>query len=122
MKRQKYHHYNNLHDENQSSIKLKKAKVARYLIDYKKAKNKLIYYDAISNDENNLEMEKLKLEKYIEYIDNVLEMLCKDSKVFIINEYIKNYNNKTWWKSSLNRSTYFKIRRSALDEFLMYAE
>ena len=122
MKRQKYHHYNNLHDENQSSIKLKKAKVARYLIDYKKAKNKLIYYDAISNDENNLEMEKLKLEKYIEYIDNVLEMLCKDSKVFIINEYIKNFNNKTWWKSSLNRSTYFKIRRSALDEFLMYVE
>ena len=122
MKRQKYHHYNNLHVENQSSIKLKKAKVARYLIDYKKAKNKLIYYDAISNDENNLEMEKLKLEKYIEYIDNVLEMLCKDSKVFIINEYIKNYNNKTWWKSSLNRSTYFKIRRSALDEFLMYVE
>ena len=65
-----------------------------------------------------------KLEKDIlqTVFDKVIDLLSKEAKPFIINEYIKNYNNSSWWTKTYNRSTYYKIRKAALDEFLNYVE
>ena len=120
MKRKNYRHYNNyLNFDNKIPIKLKKVKVSKYFIEYRKAKNKIDFFDIISsNEENNKE----KLSKYVLYIDKVIDLLSEESKIFIINEYIKNYNNSSWWKKLYNRSTYYKVRKVALDEFLNYVE
>lgn len=120
MKRKNYRHYNNcFYLDNKIPIKLKKAKVSRYFIEYRKAKNKLEFFDVISSNEEN---DKEKLTKYVLYIDKVIDLLSKEAKPFIINEYIKNYNNSSWWTKTYNRSTYYKIRKAALDEFLNYVE
>ena len=72
----------------------------------------------INFEENDIE----RLTKYVLYIDKVIDLLSKEAKPFIINEYIKNYNNSSWWTKVYNRSTYYKIRKAALDEFLNYVE
>ena len=117
MKREKYRRYNYIENENKISIKLKKVKVARYFIEYRKIKNKLEFYDIVFDN-----TEKEKLIKYIQYIDKVIQLMSKDCKEFIINEYIKHYNETTWWVNTYNRSTYYKIRKASLDEFLKYVE
>ena len=116
--KKKYNHYIKIDDfENaQDSFIRLKALVTIYMIRYKKATINLQFNKASTLTDEELEESKL----YVKYIDTVLSNISTFSKEFILNEFIKHYNNPKWWTTKYNRSTFFKMRKAAFREFLIY--
>lgn len=118
MKKKKYNHYVKIDEfeNSKDSLVRLKALVTIYMIRYKKALINLEHYKATILTEDELEESRL----YVEYINTVLNNISAFSKEFILNEFVKYQNNPKWWESSYNRSTFFKMRKAAFREFLIY--
>ena len=116
--KKKYNHYVKVDDfdNSQDSLVRLKALVAIYMIRYKKAMINLQFQKASTLTDEELEESKV----YVNYIDTVLSNISSYSKEFITNEFIKYYNNPKWWMSKYNRTKFFKIRKAAFKEFLIY--
>ncbi|MDD3383887.1 MAG: hypothetical protein WC123_02520 [Bacilli bacterium] len=59
-----------------------------------------------------------KQESLINYIDEIYSMLSINSKIIIDKEYIKKDTNSYWWEKYYSRSTYYRQRIKAINEFL----
>ncbi len=120
MERQQYRHYFHISKESEKSIKEKKREIEKHMIQYHKALIEIQYYDALTISNQTEKKDKEKLVQYVNYIEKILSVLSNDSKEYIENEYILNLNNASWWTKKYNRSTYFKVRKNAINEFLLY--
>ena len=109
--------YNNHVNNTKISANEKSKKVRLIMIEYKKAKIERQYSSLFSE---NKKYRKEQQEHYINYIDEIINSLSKESKEFIIKEYIESNNDSKWRMNVYRRSTYYKVRESALNEFLLY--
>lgn len=124
MARHEYHHYSFIKSKaDTKSIKDKTNEVKKYLIRYRKSLIEIQYYDALSlrvTDERGKLCDKEKLIQYTKYIEDILSVLSEESQEYLKNEYINSNNNSKWWMTKYNRSTFFKIKKNAIEEFLLY--
>lgn len=65
---------------------------------------------------NQLE-KKQRLENYVKIIDQIHQHLSPASLSFIENEYLNHYDSH-WWIYLFSRSTYYRMKHEALDEFI----
>lgn len=116
--KKKYNHYVKIDelDNSKDSLVRLKALVTIYMIRYKKALINLEYNKASTLSDDELEDSRV----YVKYIDAILANISSFSKEFIVNEFIRYYNNPKWWTTKYNRSTFFKMRKAAFREFLLY--
>ncbi len=120
MERHPYRHYSYISKENEKSIKEKKREMERHMILYHRSLIEIQYYDALQVHNPQEKKDKEKLVQYVQYIEKILSVLSHDSREYIENEYILNLNDASWWTKKYNRSTYFKVRKNAINEFLLY--
>lgn len=59
-----------------------------------------------------------KQESLINYIDEICSMLSSNSRIIIDKEYICKDDNSYWWEKYYSRSTYYRQRIKAINEFL----
>lgn len=121
-KKNKYHHYYKVNDETilKKTIKEKKLEVDRIMLQYKKSQIECQFFEAIPNIEKKRNVHKQKAIQFVKYIDKIISILSISAREYIVNEYIENHNNPQWWIKSYNRSTYFKVKKNAIEEFLSY--
>lgn len=62
---------------------------------------------------------KRDYELLIEMIDKIHNKVKKDSYLILINEYLTD-KGKGWWRDYYSRSTYYRLKRNAIDDFFMY--
>lgn len=62
-----------------------------------------------------------QFERIIFAVETALTQLEEEHKRIIINEYFKKSNN-LWWANFFSRSTYYRLKRLALTEFVSYFE
>lgn len=105
---------------------------------YKKAKLQLELMDIYFNpypQSNNLVQEKttsygghylLKrlnkkrdYELLIEMIDMIHLRVCQDTLLILTHEFL-NYEEKEWWYQYFSRSTYYRLKKNAINEFFLY--
>ena len=117
MKRKRYTHYYYVGDEELHDTPIKKlsSEVESYMIKYRKYKLRLEFNSFKTDDVNSQQ-----LSQYVDYIDKIISYLRPDAKEFIISQFITCANNPLWWTDIYNRSSFFKIRKLALIEFLQY--
>jgi len=53
----------------------------------------------------------------INYVDGLLDLLSKRSRMIIENEFL-NADNYGWWYAIYSTATYYRIKQSAIDEFI----
>lgn len=72
---------------------------------------------------NNSKNEIKKMKGFISYFNFILDNLSFDSRIIITNDYLKQENEKqtNWWMEYYSRSTYFRNKSKAINEFLQYA-
>ena len=118
MKRKRYTHYYYVGDEelHDTPIKKLKSEVESYMIKYRKYKLKLEFSDSFALDEEEYNQTK----QFVEFIDKVITYLRPDAKDYIVNQYLSSENNPLWWSDIYSRSSFFKVRKLALIEFLQY--
>ena len=58
-------------------------------------------------------------ENYINYIDNILNsMECEDKRI-LQNEFFSK-SNPTWWYGIYSKSTFYRVKKRAVRQFLTY--
>lgn len=62
-----------------------------------------------------------KHERTVFAVDNALSFMEKDHRDFITNDYLAN-DDRLWWIGFFSRSTYYRIKRKAMTEFLAFFE
>ncbi|MGP1451385.1 MAG: MG284/MPN403 family protein [Metamycoplasmataceae bacterium] len=72
----------------------------------------------LKTDEKNLDYKTLLLSNKNNHFKKVLDSLDPLSYLIILNTYIKQHNDKDWMDEYFSRSTYYKRRKIALEEFL----
>lgn len=85
-------------------------------IDLFKIKEPSAYKQADAQLLNQLE-KKQRLEEYISIINQIHSRLSKESYFFIENEYL-NFYDRNWWMDFYSRSTYYRVKHVALNEFI----
>lgn len=111
------------------SFKDRENILRQYGNDYKKSK--LIELKGTSLLKENVVSEKPEtyMESFYKYqyyynlqntIDRILEKLDFDSANFIKNEFLSNSYKSDWWMNYFSRSTYYRIKNKAMDNFLGY--
>lgn len=73
------------------------------------------YYQVKEGDEKEFE----ELKKFKKRVDLTVAVLKPITKLFIKNSYIDN-SDDCWWCNIYSRSTYYRYRREAVEEFLYY--
>ncbi|MCR8966486.1 MG284/MPN403 family protein [Mycoplasma zalophidermidis] len=76
----------------------------------KKAQLKMTLNNRVKNTEIN---------NYSKF-DQTIEMLNKNSKLIIENEFVIKNQDKEWYDMHFSRTTYYKKRRKAIEEFLYF--
>lgn len=122
MKRKKYVHNYMIKNTEEVSLDNKEIKqiVENHIIKYKKSKLQIQYFDALPLISQSIDVEKEKLQSYVNYIEKILENLTPISKEIIYEEYLNNKKNESWWNKKYSRSTFFKTRQMAIREFYVY--
>lgn len=62
---------------------------------------------------------KRDYELIIEMIDKIHTKVKKDSYLILRKEYLGD-KDKNWWRDYYSRSTYYRLKRQAIDDFFMY--
>lgn len=62
---------------------------------------------------------KENLETVVTFIDGILASLPKEIYQLIEKDYL-NPNKREWWNEYYSRSTYYRLRKKALDDVLFY--
>ncbi len=72
---------------------------------------------------NNSKSEIKKMKGFISYFNFILDNLSFDSRIIITNDYLKQESERqaNWWMEYYSRSTYFRNKNKAINEFLQYA-
>ncbi len=63
---------------------------------------------------------KQKLEAYVLVVEQIHSCLSKDTLDFIKHQYL-NYYDPHWWENKYSRSSYYRIKNMALDEYITIA-
>ncbi|VEU77168.1 MG284/MPN403 family protein [Mycoplasmopsis columbina] len=86
------------------------------------SKSKSQRWDALKNSYSELQnKDEYKLNKfYSNNFSKVLACLTDISKMIIENEFLNNNKNKSWYLLYFSKTTYYKYRNNAIDEFLFY--
>jgi hypothetical protein len=77
-----------------------------------------VYY-GFNNQFNYIIEKKNRLNLFIQMIENIHQIVSKNCLIIIENEYL-GVSKKHWWKSYYSRSSYYRIKNSAIDEFFEY--
>ncbi|WP_027120573.1 MG284/MPN403 family protein [Mycoplasmopsis lipofaciens] len=65
----------------------------------------------------NLDLNK-KITLPLNKLNKVLRLLSKNSLLIIRNDFINKYKSKNWFEQYFSKTTYYKYKREALEEFL----
>lgn len=98
--------------------------VGEILKTYKRARFDCI----IRNEQENqyllrLKNEQVKVLSALEYktaIEHILSLLDEEERYIIDNVFITKNDNPLWYLEHLSRSTYYRYKRKALSNFLLY--
>lgn len=114
----------------ESSFKIQCNSVAQYGKEYIRVKlllaNQHIIHDLIKEQEVYYSIVDIKkeismnyCENYINYIDNILNsMECEDKRI-LQNEFFSK-SNSTWWYGIYSKSTFYRVKKRAVRQFLTY--
>jgi hypothetical protein len=93
---------------------------------YRYAKTKILMIPAIArqgeyllNEPDDLKRYLQKHESFIAAVDCALTFLSEEEKRLLKSDYL-NKDVRFWWVSFYSRSTYYRIKRRAMIEFLSY--
>ncbi len=120
MPTKKSQHYISATNNSKHSIKYLQNKVMEYFIKYNRCQIEIQYYDSIIKNCSKNITSKDDLIQYVNYIDEIINHLSEDAQEIFKNEFVVS-NNNSWWERKYNRSKYFKVKKNALSEFLLYA-
>jgi len=56
--------------------------------------------------------------RLVRIIDGALEMLNKDYRLIINNDYIDKHFDSNWWKDYYSRTTYYRYKGNAVEELI----
>lgn len=115
----------------ESSFKIQCIYVEQYAKEYMRAKLNIANYQFLKSTvrEQDLNYNAIDLKKeinysylknYVTYIDNILSMLDSEQQYIIKKEFF-GIKTKNWWISDYSRSTFYRLKRKAVTQFLMYA-
>ena len=113
-----------------SSFKIQCNSVAQYGKEYQRVKiaiaNHELIKDMIQEKETIYSLVDIKdaisihyCENYITYIDNILNSLNDDSRRILQNEFFDR-KNAGWWYDIYSKSTFYRLKRKAVIQFLQY--
>lgn len=114
----------------ESSFKIQCNYIAQYGKEYIRVKllmaNHDLLHDMVQEKENIYSLVDIKndisisyCENYITYIDNILNsMECEYSRI-IQNEFFSKKDH-SWWYGVYSKSTFYRLKRKAVAEFLQY--
>lgn len=54
---------------------------------------------------------------FINFIDGTLELLIKEHKEILVNDYFQQ-EDKGWWQQYYSKTTYYRIKTNAMNDFL----
>lgn len=63
---------------------------------------------------------KQKLEAYVLVVEQIHSCLSEDAWDFISHQYL-NFYDSHWWENKYSHSSYYRVKNSALDEYLATA-
>lgn len=102
-----------------SKIQLKLMDV--YFNPYPQSENML--KETVTNYNNNYLHKRLdkqrNLELFIKMIDSIHQSISKESAIILFNEYMDR-KEKNWWRQYFSRSTYYRLKHQAMEEFFNY--
>ncbi|WP_027334549.1 MG284/MPN403 family protein [Mycoplasmopsis felifaucium] len=101
---------------------LEKYKAVETICRLEKAKAKLESHKSLKDRKNNLSSidKTFKNNNFLsDKLLRVLDCLCEDSKHIIINEFFEN-SGQLWYEDFYSKTTYYKKRKFAVEEFLSY--
>lgn len=99
--------------------------IRKYGNDYKKSK--LIELKGLDLLYNNVMCESIALENEVTYqyyydvqtkIDRILDKMDYDDANFIRYEFLSNNYKSNWWMNYFSRSTYYRMKKKSMDNFL----
>lgn len=76
-------------------------------------------YNGLENAMMNHIDKKDALKSMIRLVDDVFESLNDEQRLIIENDYLKP-NYKEWWRQYYSRSTFYRMRKKAIDDMLYY--
>lgn len=76
-------------------------------------------YNNLESSMINYIEKKENLETVVSFIDGILASLPKEIYQLIEKDYL-NPNKREWWNEYYSRSTYYRLRKKALDDVLFY--
>ncbi|MEG0252587.1 MAG: hypothetical protein RR667_00690 [Muribaculaceae bacterium] len=82
-------------------------------------KEKSATYNSLEASMLNYIERKENLETIVAFIDGILKALSKEAQQLVENDYL-NPVNHNWWDEYYSRSTYYRVRKKALDDVLFY--
>ncbi len=58
-----------------------------------------------------------QMQAFIAYIDGALELLEKEHKDILVRDFFQG-KERNWWSSYYSKTTYYRIKSTAMNEFL----
>jgi len=80
------------------------------------------YLESIREDVAPYKISEEKLQRYKNYkrlIDSILDKMDRNDRTILINDYFYRKNSQ-WWVEIYSRSSYYRMKRKALDSFLSF--
>ena len=88
-------------------------------LQYNVIKDRHTPYNHLETSMINYIEKKENLETVVTFIDGILASLPKEIYQLIEKDYL-NPNKREWWNEYYSRSTYYRLRKKALDDVLFY--
>ena len=80
------------------------------------------YLESLREDVALYRISDEKLKRYKNFkklIDSILDKMDRNDKFILVNDYFYKTNSQ-WWIETYSRSSYYRMKRKALDSFLKY--
>jgi hypothetical protein len=101
----------------QQQLKVLSRQVHNIAIRYRQAKVQMMMF-LPSTDANQQRMHAVNV-KFVETFQYILNSMIPENRQIIVNDYLERKHHH-WWFDLYARSTYYRLKNKALQEFLSY--